>query len=277
MKLHDFSQRELQRKHRAEKLLIYQYFEKLSQADCWYKATSATPATISRDSAARSARREMDWHRATFPADIDSALIVNRMDENSVFAALADTMFNATTTRREGPDGEYVVVPDARVRLEAIKVWAMLRGFKPGARPRVVSLHPEHREAAAQQEAQEAKEVERADGSRRDINDLKAYPLVSHEESKRQWKEAEAASEPPPIIRELMEKENSPPGEPVTSPTDKVETLPTGQSVSSDTHVIDLAPPSDFGARPPGGLKRYGSRYGSYRVLEGPVAEVRPW
>jgi hypothetical protein len=260
MQIRDFSEKELKRKERAERLMIAHYFENLTLADAWYRTTQATTLTCSRNAAKVSCKREIDWHRDHFKTDIDSMLIINRMDDHSVFAALQEIMYNATTTRREGPDGEYVVVPDNRIRLDAIGKWMLIRGFGGKKRPPVISLHPEHRAEAREAAAAEEKIVERDDSGRRDINDLPEYPLLGDEEWQEKRRKAEASSQPPAIIRKLMEQEKAPPGELVRPPQ--------GENGAGR----GVAPPADIGRREP---VRLVSR-GPYRVLEGPAVEAYP-
>ena len=210
----EFTEEELERKHRAERIAIYRYFEKLPLADCWYKANP--DSTASRKNAGDMATAEINWHRDNFPPDFESALIVAGLDEHNVFAELHKIIYSSTITRKaSGSDGDYEEVSDARTRLAAIKVWGQLRGLAAGKAPRPVSLHPEHQEAAAEEQRKSELDIEASDGTKRDINAMPAREKPTDGEWEQRYAEAEdqTARNIPDFLRRHMEHDMAEDGE----------------------------------------------------------------
>ena len=127
---------EMRRKERAERILIYHYFESRPLHECWYRAVSGS--RVGEEEAAELARRERDWYCNTFQVNIDMALYLLGLDEFTVVAELAKTITSANHTYRDKATGELrdSGIPDARARLNAIKRWNTLRGYGLGRRPR---------------------------------------------------------------------------------------------------------------------------------------------
>lgn len=215
MPTREFTEFELYRKDRAERIMVRFYFEKKQLADCWDEVCPGS--TASRDSKKKMAWDDIQWHKETFPSNIEAILFSNHLDEHNVMAEFSRILFHSNLAYK---DADGVLhdsgLPDAKTRLAAIRQWGAFRGYGKAKQPIVPSLHPEHRVAESERDLQVTRAAD-GDIPAGQTPDDQAEAKLPEQLSDEQWDQlrdrTEAASQPPQHLIEEMEREmNTQPG-----------------------------------------------------------------
>ena len=125
------SDKQKERKRRAELVIVRHYLEKKPVADCYLEAHPGSQA--SRRTAHKRGSELMGWYRRTYAQDMADLMLLHHMGPDELLEQLKMQLNATLPVKRKNEDGIMELVdsgfPDWKARGAATQMWALVGGY----------------------------------------------------------------------------------------------------------------------------------------------------